>query len=374
MRRRWILVVLGVLVVAGVSLFALNARRSSAPAPQAQPQRLEFLSSDLYVVRRDPLERTLPLTGTLTPLVDADVKAKAAGQLLEVAAREGEHVEKGQVLARIDPTELRAHVAARTADVEAARSQLGLAAKTLEQQRALAAKGFLSKNALQNAESSHEVAQARLGTARAELAVAQEALSNTELRSPLSGTVAARLAEPGERVALDATVLRLVDLSRLTLGAAVPAENIAEVRVGQSVIFRVQGFGERSFTGHIERINPTTTEGTRSIMVHAVVENRDGMLRGGLFANGDLVLERIEDALPVPATAVRAEGDRAYVYKIVEETLRREPVELGVASRNGFVDVRAGLLPGDVIVRNNLGQLREGAQVRVGQMTAQAYR
>jgi membrane fusion protein (multidrug efflux system) len=185
--------------------------------------------------------------------------------------------------------------------------------------------------------------------------------------------VAARLAEPGERVAVDAPVLRLVDLSRLALEAPVPAESIAQVRVGQPVTFRVQGFGERAFSGRVERINPTTAEGSRSIPVHAVIDNPDGVLRGGLFASGGLLLERVAEALPVPVTALREEGGQSYVYEIENDTVRRRPVEVGIATRNGFVDVRAGLEPGDVVVRTNLGQLREGAPVRVMRVAAQAY-
>lgn len=374
MSRRWIALLAAVVSIAGVSLYALRAGDSGGDTPAQAPQALDFLAADLFTVRRQPLARTLPLTGTLAPLVEAEVRAKVAGQLVEVTAREGERVEKGAVLARVDPTELRAQAAARAAEVEAARSQLALASKTLEQQRALAAQGFLSKNALLNAESSFEVAQARLGTARAQLALAREDLDNAVLRAPFSGTVAARLAEPGERVAVDAPVLRLVDLERLALQAPVPAESIGAVRVGQAVTFRVQGFGEREFQGTVERINPTTTEGSRSVPVHVVIENPERALRGGLFASGSLVLERIEDALPVPATAVREEGGQAYVYAIEEDAVRRRAVEVGLASRNGFVDVRAGLAPGDVIVRANLGQLREGAQVRIVRVAAQAYR
>jgi membrane fusion protein, multidrug efflux system len=374
MARKWLIAGVAAAVVAGGALFAL---RSSDERPQAAakaaPQALEFLPSDLYRVQREALERTLPLTGTLRPLVEAEVRAKAAGQLLEVTVREGEPVKEGQLLARIDPAELRARVAGREAEQAAARSQLELARKTLQQQQALSTQGFISKNALQNAESSFEVAQARVGTARSELAVAREALDNAVLRAPFSGTVAARLADPGERVAVDAPVLRIVDLAQLALEAPVPAENIGEVRVGQPVTFRVQGFGARDFTGRIERINPTTAEGSRSIPVHLVIENLDRTLRGGLFASGSLVLERVEDALPIPATAVREEGGQRYVYEIDEDTVRRRTVELGIATRNGMVNVQAGLEDGDVIVRNNLGQLREGAHARVAQAAAQAY-
>jgi RND family efflux transporter MFP subunit len=362
------------LLVAAVAVYALRSGESPAEPAAVPTAALEFLPSDLYRVQREALERTLPLTGNLRPLLEAEVRAKVAGQLLEVNVREGEPVKEGQVLARIDPTEARARVAGREAKLAAARSQLELARKTLSQQQALANQGFISRNALQSAESSYEVAQARVGTARSELAVAREALENAVLRAPFSGTVAARLADPGERVAVDAPVLRIVELSRLALEAPVPAESIAEVRVGQPVTFRVQGFGAREFSGRIERINPTTAEGSRSIPVHLVVENPQGELRGGLFATGSLVLERVDNALPIPATAVREENGQRYVYAIEDERLRRRAIELGIATRSGLVDVRSGLEAGDVVVRTNLGQLREGAPVRVTQVAAQAYR
>lgn len=374
MSRRWLYALVAVILLAGVSLYALRAGDLPSPSPPDQPQVLDFLAGDLYTVQRQALERTLPITGTLRPLVEAEVKARVAGELTEVSVREGQAVAQGQVLARIDPTELRARVSARAAEVEAARSQLSLARQTLQQQQALATQGFISKNALQSAESSFEVARARLRTAQAELALARQDLEKSVIYAPFSGTVAARLAEPGERVALDAPVLRLVDLSRLALEAPVAAENIAAVRVGQPVTFRVQGFGERDFTGRVERINPTTTEGSRSIALHVIVDNPERVLRGGLFANGSLLLERIEEALPVPVSAVREEGGQAYVYAIQDDALLRMPVELGLENRRGFVDARSGLRPGDVIVRTNLGQLREGAQVRVTRVTAQAYR
>lgn len=375
MARRLLLAGVAALLAGGVALYVVRGAGDAAPAAaNPAPQALEFLPSDLYTVRREPLERTLPLTGTLRPLLEAEVRAKTAGQVLEVTVREGEAVKEGQVLARIDPTELRARVAGREAELAAARSQLALANKTLEQQRALANQGFISKNALLNAESSFEVAQARVGTARAELAVAREALENAVLRAPFAGSVAARLADPGERVAVDAPVLRIVDLTRLALEVNVPAENIGEVRIGQPLTFRVQGFGERRFTGAVERINPTTSEGTRSIPVHVVVRNDDRTLRAGLFVTASLVLERVEDALPIPATAVREEDGRRYVYAIEDETVRRRPVETGIATRSGLVEVRNGLQAGDVIVRNNLGQLRDGAAARVTMVAAQAYR
>jgi membrane fusion protein (multidrug efflux system) len=349
--------------------------RPGAPAAAAQPV-LEFTADDLYAVEPAALERTLAVTGTLAPLVEATVKAKVAGELEAVPVREGETVVRGQVVARIDRTELLARVAAREADVEAARAQLVWAEKNRATQKALLEKGFISQNAFDNVQSNHDVAAARLRAAQAELALARKSLGDAVLVAPFAGIVAERHAKPGERVAVDARVLTLVDLSRMELEASVPAAAIAEVRVGQPVRFRVDGFGEREFEGRIERINPATTPGSRSISVYAVMDNPDASLRKGMFAQGTLMLGRTERALVVPASAVREEAGATWVYAITDGAVRRRKVKAAPPDAAGRVQVLEGLQAGERIVRNNLGALREGALARLagGQPEAAARR
>ncbi|HEX7055233.1 MAG TPA: efflux RND transporter periplasmic adaptor subunit [Burkholderiales bacterium] len=343
---------------------AVAQKPAPASAPEA-PKALEFLPGDLYTVEPRTLERTLPLTGTLAPLVEATLRAKVAGELVELAAREGEPVREGEVLARIDPTELRARVAAREADVAAARAQLVWAEKNRATQRALLEKRFISQNAYDNVESNYRVALARLRAAEAELALARKSLGDSVLRAPFSGVVAERFAKPGERIAVDARVVSLVDLSRLELEAAVPASEIAQVRVGQALEFRVDGFGERTFAGRIERINPATVAGSRSINVYAAIDNPGGELRAGMFAHGTAILERIAGALFIPAAAVRREGGRPFVYALADARVVRRPVTLGAPDSTGWVQVLDGLRAGERIVRANLGVLREGAAARL---------
>jgi len=274
-------------------------------------------------------------------------------------------VKQGQMLARIDLTEVQARVAAREADVAAAKAQLVWAEKNRAQQKALLDKAFISQNAFDNVQSSRDVAAARLRAAEADLVVAKKALGDAVLVAPFSGIVSQRHAQPGERVALDARVVSIVDLSRLQLEASVPPAAIAQVRVGQPMEFRVEGFGERSFAGRIERINPATTAGSRSISVYAVIDNREGLLRAGMFAQGTLTLARIDNALAIPVTAVRDEIGRSFVYAIVDGVVRRRSVKLGAADSAGRVQVLEGLAAGERIVRTNLGALREGVTARL---------
>ena len=148
---------IGAAAVAGLA----TVRNNRAAEPLAREQALEFLPSDIVVLAPQTLERSLPLTGTLTPLNEATVKAKVAGELVEVAVREGERVQRGQVLARIDTTELEARAAAKHADVEAARAQRVLAEKNRATQQTLLGKNFISQSAFDSTQSAYEVAVAR---------------------------------------------------------------------------------------------------------------------------------------------------------------------------------------------------------------------
>lgn len=359
-------IALAALIVAGIAAGGFAAVRGKAPpsAPAAQPVA-EFTQQDLTIVEPQPLEHTLPLTGTLTPFNEATIKAKVAGELMQVAVREGESVKQGQVLARIDQTEVRARVAAREADVAGARAQLDWADKNRSTQKALLDRKFISQNAFDNIQSNYDVAAAKLRSAEAELVVARKSLGDSVLVAPFPGIVAQRHVQPGERVALDAKVITVVNLSRLELEAAVPAAQISRLRVGQQVAFSVDGFGERAFGGRIERINPATVSGSRSINVYAVIDNPEGVLRGGLFAQGAVILERVERALVVPASAVREEIGQTFVYAIEDGLVKRKNVTVGAADASGRVQVLQGLAAGERIVRVNLGALREGVSARL---------
>ena len=359
-----IAITIGAVVALTAGYAAVRGKRAEHK-PATAAAVAEFLQNDLYIVAPGALEHALPLTGSLAPLIEATVKAKVAGELVAVTVREGESVKQGQMLARIDLTEVRARVAARQADVEAAKAQLVWAEKNRSTQKALLDKAFISQNAFDNIQSNYDVAGAKLRAAEADLVVAQKSLGDAVLVAPFSGIVSQRHAQPGERVALDAKVVSIVDLSRLQLEASVPPGAIGQVKVGQPINFRVEGFGEREFAGRIERINPAATAGSRSISVYAAIDNREGLLRGGMFAQGALTLSRVDNALAVPAAAVREEIGQTFVYAIEDGLVKRKNVKIGTPEAAGRVQVFDGLAAGDRIVRVNLGSLREGVAARL---------
>lgn len=364
-RLHTIIVVLLLATAATDAIGAGNGTDNRAAQTGTPTPIVEFAANDILRVQPSRLQRSLPLTGTMTPRAEARVKARVAGELISMPVREGQAVRKGQVLGRIDQTEVQARVAARAADVEAARAQLVLAEKNRSTQKALLDRNFISRNAFDTTQSSYEVAEAKLRAAQAELALAEKSRGDATLVAPFDGIIAERHAREGERVSVDASVVTVVDLTRLELEASVPAAQIARVSVGQSVSFHVEGYDEREFTGRVDRISPATVAGTRSINVYVVIDNRQGSLRGGMFAQGRLIWDEVDNALLIPATAVREEIGTTVVYTIEDGRVRRRPVKIAEADAQGRVQVLAGLPPGTSIVRVNLGALKEGASARI---------
>ncbi|WP_052452340.1 efflux RND transporter periplasmic adaptor subunit [Noviherbaspirillum autotrophicum] len=370
-RAFWIILVV-CLAVAGVAGAILKKQRQQNAAPQSAASAgnvLEFLPTDVTQAKSHDLRQLLPLSGALRAVNQAAVKAKVAGEVREVLVREGEPVKAGQVLIKMDVADYQARVDQARGALMAARGQLDIAAKTRDNNKALLGKGFISKNAFDNAESQYEIARANVESARGALDVAQKALTDTVIRAPISGLVSSRTVQPGEKVSADNRLLDVVDLSQMELEAAVPAADIMNVAPGQEVQVRIEGMPQR-LVGKVARINPATQAGSRSIMVYVKIDNPQNVLRVGMFGEAQLTVSKKENVLTVPQAAVQNDAGSTYVYAIENGKLAQKPVTLGARGDDGegaAVEVLNGLQDGAQIIKTNLGSLRSGATVRFTQ-------
>ena len=191
------------------------------------------------------------------------------------------------------------------------------------------------------------------------------------VRAPISGIVSQRMVQPGEKVSPDSPLLAIVDLSRLELEAPAPASEIPSVKLGQIAHFKVGGYGERQFAATVERINPATDAGTRSIKLYLSVDNADGALRGGMFAQGELVLDQSVPAPTVPSSAIRSDAGVAYVLVVDNGKLVRRTVTLGLKTDDAsFVEVREGLSVGTQVLAAKIDALQDGAAVKLASSAA----
>ncbi|MBE0622746.1 MAG: efflux RND transporter periplasmic adaptor subunit [Burkholderiales bacterium] len=363
--KHWWLAAGGLVIVVVATVLVTHENSVASAQPTSAPV-IEFAASDLVQPLTRELRLSISVTGTLQPRNWTTVKAKVAGELTTILVREGEAVRPGQVLARIDPQDAQARLDEKTADLEAGRAQLALAQKNRANNLALLQQKFISQNAFDSAQSSYQVSEARLKALEAQVALAKKALADTVISAPQAGIVSQRHAQQGEKLPVDGKIVTLVDLAEMEVEAAVPASDIPSIHVGQEVSFRVEGFGEREFRGHIDRINPATQTGSRSILVYALLPNDDSALKGGMFAKGSITLSRIESAQVLPLSAVREEDGKAYVLRVDKDRLERRPVTLGLRNADeGVVQIVDGLDAQSRVVRANSGTYKPGTAVKV---------
>ncbi|MFL9864477.1 efflux RND transporter periplasmic adaptor subunit [Paraburkholderia fungorum] len=371
-RKRVVIAAVIAVVILAVAIGHAIRKRNGAEAAsvEAPSSVVEFAPDDLTTVSRRTLSETLPLTGSLRAVTQAAVKSKVAGSALNVMVREGDPVKTGQILAKIDARDYVARAEQTRGQMAAMAGQLDIAKQTLDNNRVLVERGFISKNAFDTAQSQYQIARANLDAAKAALASSNLSLDDTVVRSPLDGQIASRSVEPGEKVAVDTKLFDVVDLRTLELEAPVPVGEIGRVRIGQPIQIAFDGI-DIPVQGAITRINPAAQAGSRSIMVYVQVANPSGTLRVGMFGTGTISVGNRQDVLVVPAGAIRTDGTRHSVYALVSGKLVEQTVETGAtgdADGSTWTEIAGGpLVSGRQIVKNNLGSLRIGSTVHVVQ-------
>ncbi len=368
-RRRVIGALVVVLLIGGLAgAVALRASKKGGDGGDAKPAvtTLEFGAAELATVSPKAMPRWLPVSGTMQPVRQATVKAKVSGDVRQLTVREGDAVQAGQILVRVDTADLDARILERQGQVQSAKAQMALAEKTNTMNQKLLKQNFISQNASDNAESSLEVAKGNLQAAQAQLRVAQNALKDSVAIAPFSGIVAKRHVQQGEKVAFDSPLVTVVDLTDVELQALVPSGDIPELKPGMTVDLTVDGFTDRKFTGRIDRINPSTEAGTRAILVFVGIPNAAQALRGGMFATGRIALAASAPVPTLPANAVRTEAGVSYVWTIQDGKLAKKTVLVGRRDDDaGRVELKTELSPNLPVLASKFDNLKEGAPALV---------
>ena len=380
--KRWMWWVIGLVVVAliaAVALRTVQARRAAlaaAAAPASAPLALELGASDVVVARQAELVGTLAISGGLKAVNSAVVKAKVAAEVKALSVREGDAVKAGQVIGQLDTLEvdLRLRQAEQTA--ASARSQLDIAKRALDNNRALVDKGFISSTALEASIATEAGATATYHAAAATADLARKARSDSVLVAPIAGIVSQRLAQVGERVAVDTKLVEIVDLSRIELEAAIAPEDVGGVQIGQAARLAVDGLAD-PVAAKVARINPSTQAGTRAVMVYLALAPQPG-LRQGLFARGSIEAQR-KRSLVVPLSSVRVDQAQPYLLEVVSRKVVQRSVTLGLRGDAQFdgrlesaVEIVKGIAEGATVLRGSAGTVRDGTAVKLGTAPAPA--
>jgi len=304
----------------------------------------------LAEVARAPVVRTLEAVGSTVAAESVDVGAKSPGRITSVEFTDGQRVERGKVLVRLDAEEARAELAA----VQAESAEVGQALARAEE---LLARGS-------GARAPVDDARRRLQAANARVASAQKRLEDTEVRAPFAGRVGLREVSLGAIVDPSTVLATLDSISPIALRMSVPEQALGGVAPGTRIRARSAAYPDREEEGEIHAVASRVDPALRTISVEARLPNPDGRLLPGMLMNVTIDLETIADAVVAPPMAVLVRGDRQFVYRIRDGKAERAPVEIGQRTPDGVHVVR-GLEAGERIVVEGLAGIAEGKPVRV---------
>jgi len=357
------LVVLAGLLTLGFQKGWIGKRAAESSALKTNgPVSIELSDGDIAIAQKMTMTQGLPVSGTLKAVRSAMIKARVAGELVMLEVREGDAVKMGQIVARVDNTEYLARQSQNKQQAEAARAQVEVAQRQFDNNNALVNQGFISKTALDTSIANLNGAKASYQAALSALDVATKAVDDSVLKAPLNGFVSQRFAQPGERVAPEARIIEIVDLSQLELEATLTSAEAMNVRLGQIAKLNVEGTNEE-VSAKVLRINPSTQAGSRSVLIYLGLQTHP-LLRQGVFVQGSLGTQKVQ-AIVVPLESVRSDKPMPYVQTIRDGKVMHIQVVLGAkgeANGNAVMALKE-IEEGAQLLAPSAGAVRDGTLV-----------
>ncbi|MDH3744957.1 MAG: efflux RND transporter periplasmic adaptor subunit [Acidobacteriota bacterium] len=308
----------------------------------------EALEVAVQVVTPHLLAERFATVGTIQADERVEIRSELAGLLEDIRFREGTRVVRGELLVQIDD-------AAFVAERDRARHRVELARLREARQKDLLDEQLTSQD-------EYDLIASQLSVLEAELRVAEARLEKTQIRAPFSGVVGLRSVSRGAVLTPQIRITTLQKIDSVKLEFSVPENHATRVRPGETVGFRVKGSARR-YEGEIYAVEPQVDRETRSLKARARCANPDGDLLPGAFADVELVVREIEDALTVPALAVIPELGSKKVFVIENDRAVARLVETGVRTATE-VEITRGLAGGDRVIVSAIQRLSSGLPVR----------
>ncbi len=326
-----------------------DASAEAKDGKKKDDKRPEAVPVEVAQVAKRPISAHYAGTATLEAPAESQVVAKTSGVMVQLLAEEGDLVRAGQVLARIDPDRARL-------ELERSRATMNKLENNYRRSKELLAQKLVS------AEASDQI-RYDLESAKASYQLAQLELSYTNIVAPISGVVAQRMVKPGNLVALNAPVFRIVDNSRLEAVLNVPEKELATLKAGLPVRMSADAIPGVAFTGQVDRISPVVDAGSGTFRVVASFAG-SSTLRPGMFGRIEVVYDQRENVLTLPRTALLDDEGEPAVYVVRGKKAVRVPVQLGYINGE-LAEVRKGVKEGDQVVTAGKVAVRDGTLVEV---------
>jgi RND family efflux transporter MFP subunit len=344
-------------------LYALSAcnRSGDAAAAQLSREAAAPVRVKTVAVTERPMPEYLALTGTLRANEQSDVAANVIGKVVQTFVERGQPVKQGQIVATIDSRLSKFVAVAAAAQLHAAESQLEEARRDCERVQHLLEAGAISQAEFDRQTAACTTQQWSAAAVEAQQSQATKVLGDSLIRAPFDGIVGERFVNVGQYVEARTAVASIYQADPIRIQLTVPEANVAAIALGMPVTFTVAAYGDDPFVGNIRYISPNVREATRDLVVEALLANRDGRLKPGMFGTGRIVLAT--PRTPVVPTSVLVRDDSgARLFVVVGSQIEERMVQLG-EPKDDVVAVLRGVSVGERVVDKPGPDVRDGASV-----------
>jgi len=349
--NKGLLVIVAVAIV-GLALPKVRAIFAEKESKDKNPGFIPELSVKAFIARPQKLENKILVTGTVLANEEIELRSEISGRIKKIFFKEGTQVKKGDMLVKIDDSDLQARLLK-------AQYQKKLAEEKEYRQRLLLEKEAISKQ-------EYDIALTELNTLEAEIQLIKAEIDKTEIRAPFDGVIGLRYVSEGSYISPSVKISTLQNIDTLKVEFAIPEKYMRLVDVGDKINFKVQGSDKR-YSAVIYAVDPKIDPTTRTLQVRAIFPNRNHEILPGSFAEIEVILEEIPNAILIPSEAVipTAEGSKVFVYNSGKAFERK--VETGIRTER-FIQIKSGLNPGDTVLTTGLLQVRSGFNVKIAEM------
>jgi membrane fusion protein (multidrug efflux system) len=336
---------LATLIFVGYKFFFSNNGQTKE---EQKPYSSGNISAKLYILEPNSLSNGINAVGTLLPNEEVDLSSEAAGKVVGIYFEEGKPVSKGQLLLKVDDTEL--HDQLRRAEF-----QLKLTGERLNRQKILLEKDAVSREEFDQVQTDYNILQTDIDLLKTKI-------SKTEIRAPFAGTIGFRSVSVGSYLQLNTIVARLVDQSKLKLEFAIPEKYASTYFSGHKIKFCTEALPQE-LEATVYAVDPKVDLATRTITVRGIYNNANGKLKAGMFARINLIISQFGEVLLIPTEAIVQEMESKKVWVVSNGKAQSQTITTGFRSSNQ-VEVLSGLQKGDTIMITGLMQVREGVVVK----------
>ncbi len=354
-----------------LAMFLSLAGCSKEADPKAGPDGasatvvLQVAPEDLIAVRSNSLASGPTITGSIQPERKADLRAEVSAVVLQVLKESGDAVRRGDVLVRLDETAIRDNLNSAEDNARSAVQALDQAQRNLQRLKTLRDSGMASLQALDEAEVRRNGAQSELSASNARTVSARQQLQRTLVRAPFDGVISERKVSAGDTASIGKELLKVVDPTSMRFAGRISTDKVSQVKVGQAVHFRINGYANQDFRGTVMRLDPSANDVTRQVEVLVSFGDAAQPRVAGLYAEGNIETTKVS-ALTLPESVVVKAGDKTSVWRIKERKLSKVDLVLGPRdARTGDYEVRSGLSEGETVLRTPSSNFKDGQTVEL---------